>query len=219
MAEADVIEEFIKSYNGAYFGLRIDGKVYPAMLSQERRADRAGVLALSYFPTKEGKSKKSYDLDWISGRDNLVRGFPDLGNLKIGQTYAYVSVRPQRQWKKGYVPENVELYIPNIQQIQKVWPRYYVSSTSRGLIWQIYNREFWHPKAAIEALEKGENLGYPLSQHFGVYITDNNVSPIITHKKVDIGVYSENKFQLFPAYGVYVEQFKRETTEECVVCR
>jgi hypothetical protein len=217
MTDADTQEEFVKSYADGFFGVKIDGKVYPSRVVKDRVTKRT-VLPIRYMCDKEGK-ELSMDVDWVAGRGTILRGYPDLGCIKVGPTLAYLSVRPLRQYKKGYVPDNVLLHIPNQYQIRKVLPRFIATSSSKEVVWQVFNREYWELAAAVALLDKSEGVGYPLSQNFGIYLHSDHPNPIILCKNHDAGVYKDGKVELFKNFGVWKEQFQRETGVEANVCR
>lgn len=217
MADADIKEEFTKSFSDGWFGLKIKDDIFPAKLSLNREVGR-NTLPLQYMATKEGKFL-SYDLDWTSQRDQLIRDYPDLGCVKVGQTVGYLSVRPQRQYKKGFVPNNVSVFAPNQTQIRKVFPRFIASSGDKGVVWQVFNRERWEPKEAVRLLDEGEGVGYPLSKDFGLYCHSELPNLILLCKTHDVGVYKDGKFQLFKNFKHLAEQFQRQTDTEAVVCK
>lgn len=218
MTQADTMPEFIKSYNEGFFGLKLKGSILPAKIVPIREAAR-NVLCLSYMATKDGKYL-SHDLNWESSREDLIRDYPDLGCLKVGPTVGYLSVRPARQYKKGYVPANVQIYVPNQSQIRKVFPRFIATSNSKDVVWQVFNREYWEAKEAVRLMDEGEGVGFPLSKNFGLYCHAEQPHLILIHKTHDVGVYNKDgQFELFKHFGHLKEQLARETNVEARVCR
>lgn len=212
---ADTIEEFLKSFKEGFFGLRIGEELYPARLAD--RVSGRGVIPLQYMVNDKG-SFQSHDVTWETQRENIIRGYPDLGYFKVGPTCGYVRTRPYRQYQKGYVPSNVEVFIPNLTQIRMVFPRFIATGNSKELVWQIYNRQLWHPDAALKALADGEGAGYPLSNNFAVYLNSGAEVPILCMKNRDVGVVnSAGKYELFKKFADLKEQFQRETTVEAYV--
>jgi hypothetical protein len=207
-ASADTIEEFQKSYADSYFGLRIKDKVFPAKIKAVSR----NVLTCTYTAAKSGGTL-SHEIDWLTGRDILDRDYPDLGCVKIGPTVGYMSVRPYRQFKKGYVPDNAEIMVPNKQQIRKVLPRFVPSTSHKDVVWAVYNPEYWHPDEARRLFSVGEGVGYPLSINFSLYLNSDVPNPLIGYKTRSIGVYNESKrrYELFKGMEIFKEQFERET--------
>lgn len=218
MADADTQDEFIKSYNEGYFGIKLEGKVFPCRVDRSREATKRTILPLRYLINKDGK-ELSKDVDWVAERDALIRGYPDLGCIKVGPTLAYLSVRPLRQYKKGYVSDNVNVHIPNQFQIRRIFPRFIATPASKEVVWQVFNREYWELAKAVELLDTGEGAGYPLSQNFGIYLHSDHPNPIILCKNHDAGVFKNGKVEFFKNYSVLKEQFQRETGEEAGVCR
>jgi hypothetical protein len=218
MSQADTLDEFRKSFSDGWFGIKINGKVYPAVIDQNKigETDR-GVLPVKYIPIKTTQSTLSAEIKWDTERDRLLRAYPSLGCVKAGQTVGYLRVRPLRQYQKGYVYSNADLYVPNLSQIKKFFPRQSTSTGSREIVWQLWNREYWHPMAAVELMDSGEGVGYPLSQNFGLYCNSELPHLIIMHKNHDVGAYKDGQFELFNKFGLLKEQFTRETTVACKV--
>lgn len=212
-AKADVIEEFMKSYSSSWFGVKniLGTGVVPCQLAKDRTAAK-GMLPVTYMVSSEGKML-SHDLKWDTERNNIVRGYPTLGAVKAGPTVGYISVKPRRQFKKGYVPENVDMHVPNSTDIRKLFPRMLISPASRRVVWQIFNRTYWKPQEAISLINDGEGVGYPLSAHFSVYIGENWDSPMLLHNAQIVGAHRDGVFKLLPEYKIYKEQFERETKE------
>jgi len=218
MAEADTINEFIKSYHEGWFGLRLNDKQLVPSHITETRQKAEGYVALRYIPKAGSSQELSHDLNWISEKEKLERGYPDLGMIKIGHTVGYMKTRPYRQFKKGYVPANVELFVPNYTEIRKQFPRFVVSSSNREVIWQVFNREWWHPLEAIRLMDEGEGVGYPVSHNFGLYCRADVDNILILRKNRDIGVYTGGRFEIFKGSEMFKEEFTRETKVECFTC-
>lgn len=212
---ADTMGEFLKSYAEGWFGLKVGQGIVPAKITP--RTASSEVLTLQYL-TNKGKSTLSKDLVWHGERDLLVRGYPDLGCVKVGPTVGYLRVRPAKQFKKGFVSSNVELFVPNQSQIKKVFPRFVASTTNKELIWQVFDREYFHPLRAVELMDEGEGVGYPLSKNFGLYCDSNHPNLLILYKNRSIGAYKDKTFQLFQTFKDFKEQFQRETAVEAVIC-
>lgn len=216
MSNADTLSEFMKSYIDGWVGLKQDKIIIPCRIAKDLETPTPnGHIVFRYLTSKEGK-ELSKDLNWVTDRNNLIRGYPDLGMVKVGPTVSYLKTRPFRQFKKGYVPANVEMFIPNVAEIRKVFPRFIVSSASREVVWQVFNREYWHPTEAIRLMDAGEGVGYPISQNFALYCRADIANILLLHKNRDIGVY-DGDFKLFKASSMFKEQFTRETTVECKV--
>jgi hypothetical protein len=216
MSNADTLAEFVKSFSDGYFGLRIGDNIFPAKLAERPNTAREN-LALSYIPAN-GKQPLSRDINWQTERDMLIRGYPDLGCIKVSQTVGYLKTRPARQFKKGYVTANVELFVPNATEIKKSFPRFVASASSKSVVWQIFNREYWTPAEAVRLMDAGEGAGYPLSPHFGLYMRADTPNLLILHKNKDVGVYRDGRFELFDKFDLLKEQFTRETKTEVHVC-
>lgn len=213
-AKADVIEEFARSFSSSWFGVKglVGSGVVPCILAKDRQVAK-GFLAIGYMVGADGKML-SHDLKWDTERQHIIRDYPTLGALKAGPTVGYLSVKPRRQFKKGYVPENVDMYVPNAADIRKLFPRLLVSPTSKRVVWQVFNRNYWSPRDAIGLINDGEGVGYPLSAHFSVYIGDNWDSPMLLHNSTIVGAHRDGVFRLLPEYKIYREQFERETKEK-----
>jgi hypothetical protein len=216
MADADTKEEFIKSFQEGHFGLKIKDEIFPARIAGTRNVSR-NILPLSYMATKDGKYL-SFDLDWTTQREMLIRDYPDLGCVKMGPTVGYLSTHPKRQFKKGYVPANVGAMIPNQTQIRRIFSRFIASSGSKDVIWQVFRRERWEPKEAIRLMDEGDGVGYPLSKDFGVYLNADLPNPLILCKTHDVGVF-DGEFKLFKNFSFLAEQFERQTETKIGVCR
>lgn len=218
-AKADVLEEFSRSFSTSWFavkdgGFGTPGTTIPCQLAKDRGAVAKGYLALSYMVDRTGKML-SADLRWETHRQCIIRDYPTLGAVKAGPTVGYLSVKPRRQFKKGYVAENIDMHVPNQADIRKLFPRMLITSPgAKRVVWQVFNRDLWSPKDAIALIEEGEGIGYPLSEHFSVYIGDSWDSPMLLHNTSVIGAYRDKVFRLLPEYKIYREQFERETKEK-----
>lgn len=211
---ADIISEFQKSFSDGWFGLKQGGELFPAQVASRTAAKE--VLPVKYIANKSG-STLSKDVLWQTERDSLVRGYPTLGCVKIGPTVGYLKVRPQKQYKKGYVPSNVELFVPNYTQIRRSFPKFVATASSKEVVWQIFNREFFHPERAVQLMEEFEGVGYPLSYNFGLYCDSEHENLMILYKNRVIGVYKDKQFELFKGFALLKEQFERETKVTCNV--
>lgn len=208
--DADKQEEFERSFGGSYFGFKHNGKVFPAKLAVDRAKPAAGSMPMTYYLDQEGKSL-SYDLRWLTEREKLIRGYPTLGNIKVQNTFAYLSVRPSRQYRKGFAPENVTMVIPNLKDIQSKLPKFFVPKNSPKVAWRVFNEEYWHPALAAALMDQGEELGYPLSKNFATYISAAWETPLISYKGQDVGNYERGDWRLFQNFVHLKEQFQRET--------
>lgn len=213
MSDADTLPEFVKSYSEGFFGLKMKSDVVPCKIAIKDTPIKTDVLALQYMVSSNGKYL-SHEMNWLASRTDIQRGYPDLGCVKIGPTMGYLSVRPFRQFKKGYVPANAVIYVPNQSQIRKVMPRFIASTASKEVIWQVFNREYWELARALELMEEGEGVGYPLSQNFGVYLHSEHVNPLIICKNHDAGVVKGERVELFKNFSHLREQLLRETELE-----
>lgn len=210
-SKADTIEEFRRSYNGSWFGLRHNGKVYPATLASNRQITPEH-LGVKYHTTQEGAPLQK-DVNWASDRLNLLRDYPDLGMVKIGATVGYLSVDPLRQWHKGYYPPNIKVHVPNGPDIKQINPNVRFTPSHPYIVWQVYNREFWHPSEAIRLIGEGEGVGYPLSPNFSVCALKEFEYPVLCYKRKTIGNYNGG-WKLVDPYKIYKDQFRRETKVE-----
>lgn len=215
MSDADTLQEFQKSYGEGWFGLKVGGEVFPAKIVSRSASKES--LTLSYLANKGGATL-SKDVPWVGGREALVRGYPDLGCIKVGPTVGYLKTRPTKQFKKGYVSANVELFVPNHTQIRKVFPKFASSPGNKELVWQVFRREYWTPAQAVRDLDAGEGVGYPLSPCFGLYASAECENLLILYRNKSVGVYKNNKFELFNGFSILKEQFQRETKVECAIC-
>lgn len=210
--KADTAEEFCKSFDGSWFGLRLGEKVYPAVLTG---LQTKGTVGIQYFTAPYGSTegiKQTLSLKWEDRDKHLVRDYPNLGAVKFGPTVAYLSVKPRRQWKKGYYASNISMTVPNEALVKKEIPNIRLMTNNRDLVWQVYNRELFNPWYALDCLNKGEGLGYPLSRHFGLYITDSCRDPVISYKHSgSAGVFQGGKFKLLANFRHLKELFSRET--------
>lgn len=218
MSDADTMEEFSKSYSDSIFGIRMKEGVFPCFIAPRSEVGKGSIPLIYYTGPGKGE-QRSHDLNWVAERDTLVREFPFLGCFKVGPTVGYLRVNPLKQYKKGYFTSNVEVFCPNTSEVRKVFPRFVPSSGLKEVVWQVYRREFFHPLRAVELIEEGEGVGYPLSSNFGLYIRADSPNPIILHKSRDAGVYKKGVFELFKPYELLKEQFARETKVECKVCQ
>lgn len=213
MSKADTIQEFVRSYNGSWVGLRIGDKIFPAALNSGRLVTPEH-LGLKYNTNPEG-AQLQRDINWLTDRDSILRDFPDLGMIQIGATIGYLSTKPYRQWHKGYYPQHVKVWVPNLDDIRALKPEVRFASSHPYVLWQVYNREFWHPTEAVRLLGLGEGVGYPLSRNFGVYTKMDFENPLICYKGSTIGAYEGSEgWVLFDNFKQYTTQFKRETQME-----
>ena len=211
---ADIIGEFQKSFAEGWFGLKLNGNVFPAQVATRTAAKE--VLPIKYIANKGG-STLSRDVIWQTERESVLRAYPLLGCLKIGPTCGYLKVRPQKQYKKGYVPSNVELFIPNQSQIKRSFPKFVATPSQKEVVWQVFNREFFHPDRAVQLMDEGEGVGYPLSYNFGLYCDSEHTNPMILYKNRTIGAYTGKEYELFKGFDLLKDQFERETKVTCKV--
>lgn len=218
-AKADVIEEFAKSFSSSWFAVKglVPGALAPAHISKDRAA-AGGHLPITFISGPSGLTL-SHDLRWDTGRDQIIRDFPTLGAVKAGPTVCYMDVKPRRQFKKGYVPENVDFYVPNEASIKRHFPRIHIGKTSKRLIWHIFNRMYWGPHDAASLIADGEEIGCPLSNKFSLYVDESWDAPVLMREKQIVGVCREGNFLLLPEYEIFKEEFKRATKEQIEVCR
>lgn len=212
---ADTLNEFVRSYERSWVGMRGEnGRVYPARINFGAFDASTGVLKLKRISDPD-KPEEESELVWKQDRMTLVRDMPDLGMISLGPTIGYLSTKPARHWHKGYYPNNVLLHIHNLPDISAVEKLATFHTKLPKVLWQVYNREYWHPKEAIRLIEEGEGVGYPLSKHFGVYLQKDVEHPLIAYKKELAGVYSkEGNWVFLDRFKPCVEQFKRETNVE-----
>ncbi len=216
--KSDTVEEFLKSFGKSWLAVITDpkeGVVHPAKIDHKKTSSKGGVC-FRYMVDKEGSKELSTEIDWTTGRDNLIRDYPDLGMLKVGPTVGYLEVRPYRQWSKGYFPDNATLHVMNQQDVLAARPRLLLSPYSKSVIWQIYNREYWTMKAALEELNKGENVGFPISRDVAVYLHTNIEDPCIAYKKTLMGTVQGNKIKMLHGFGIFREHIERVTKMEAV---
>lgn len=215
-AKADIIEEFAKSFSSSWFGAKDlgigpAGMIIPCQVARDRMVP-PGILPITYMADNTGRML-SYDVRWDIGRTNLIRTFPNLGAVKAGPTVAYLGVKPRRQFQKGYVPENIDCHIPNKEEIRKVFPRLLLGPNTKRLVWQVFNRTYWTPQAAIKLIEEGEGIGYPLSAHWSVYVSGQWEDPLLMRNNKIVGAYRDKRFKLLPDFLIYKDEFKRDTKE------
>lgn len=218
-SKADTIEEFVRSYGkGSYVGVNIDPKsttIHPARIDVNHLAAIPGKIQLRYMVDASGK-ELSKEIDWIAERDVLIREYPKLGMLKVGPTIGYLSVKPLRQWKKGYYYENVQMHIPNKADLQTVRPRAMLTPASKTVVWHVYNREFWTVPKALELMEEGEGIGYPINYELGVYLRKDMEIPCVAYKNELVGSIDDNKVHVLHKYKLYSQQIERAFKMEVV---
>lgn len=177
------IQDLERAYATTFISFEQDGKNIPFLVSAVREgvADPVDFVGRAVGATKDQRIPMS----------KLSLQHPDLGVFNVGKVALYFSRIPARQWRKGFLWENVEHnYVAHeasaIAQVQDP-----LLVNKDDVTNSIFNPSYPSVEEAIADVTEGRSVARAINSKFWIGVAPFNPRPVIGYKMWYVGVLNE----------------------------
>lgn len=184
--DVETVADFGRYYRGSYIPVMQEGKLVPFQVSIND-----GEYILGQFLTRNAdgtiQRRDSAAIRWKDFVKIARFGAPEVGMVDLGPTVVYVYLRPERQWGRGYLPQNLNVVNFNGWDAREKLPARFFEPHSELLMYSLICPEHKKPKEAINQLTEGSRIGCSITNRLGLYIQKNSPSIMVAYRRNTVG--------------------------------
>jgi hypothetical protein len=179
----DVAREYNRKYNNTWVGAKVEGVIKPVFIT--------GVSESEQGLRWDDMNGNRYRMPAARLQEHFQLYPTTFGMLEVSGCLFYIWKNPHRQWKAGYITDNMSMKSLQAREMELVGKKK-VKKDAAGVLNFIFSPRYITVENGLKLLNRGKTLGFVINSKYAIGIKRGHTNPILFYKVSEVGTLNED---------------------------